>query len=492
MIAAISISWFDIWNIAAPILNALFIITVAFIIIVVILENKNPLRTISWLIVLLLLPVIGIIFYLYFGRSIRKRKSLSKKEKSDLEGIEAFTINQLGYVCQKEFLQNSKIKSKANIMRLMHNNSKALLTQKNKVKVLNNGLNTYDSITCELEKAQHHIHLEYYIFENDQIGNEIKEILIRKTLEGVKVRFIYDDIGSWDLDDEFIEELKNAGIEVYSFMPVKYYFLANRVNYRNHRKIIVIDGNIGFVGGLNIADKYLKGDDELGFWRDTHLRLEGDATKMLQTIFLIDWFFVSEKLIQDQIYFPTTNITDDCYVQITSSGPDSDWASIMQSYFSAITSAQKNIYISMPYFLPNESILTALKTASLSGVDVKIIIPQKADNFLITWGTHSYVEELLEAGINIYFYKKGFIHSKIMIVDDIFSSVGTANMDIRSFDQNFEINALIYNENITSNLTNAFNKDLQDSEKINLEEFEHRAKLERIKESFAKLFSPLL
>ena len=377
-------------------------------------------------------------------------------------------------------------------MKLLIKNSRSRLTENNKVEVLNNGKETFDSIIEALNNAQDHIHLEYYIIEDDEIGNRIKDILIKKAKEGIKIRLIYDDVGSWGLGHDFILDLIEAGIDLYSFMPVRTYRFANKINNRNHRKIIVVDGITGFVGGLNIADRYLKGRDGKGFWRDTHLRLEGDAVKSLQEIFLIDWFFMSSVLLSEERYFPVHSISEKHLIQISPSGPDSDWSCIMQTFFAAITTATNYIYISTPYFLPNESILTAIRTAALSGVDVKIILPEKNDSFLTNFSSRSYVQGLLEAGVNVYFYNKGFTHSKLLMVDDVFATVGTANMDIRSFDQNFEVNALIYDEEITLKLKSDFIKDIGNSNLVSLKTFKNRPLLEKLKESFARLFSPLL
>jgi len=379
-----------------------------------------------------------------------------------------------------------------NIMRLLLNSSKSLLTEKNRVNVLQNGRETFDSIIAAIDGAKHHIHLEYYIIDDDHIGNLIRKLLIKKVQEGVKVRFIYDDVGCWSLPKHFVDSMSDAGIEIYSFLPVRFPLLTNKINYRNHRKIVVVDGIIGFVGGLNIADRYLQGSEELGIWRDMHLRLEGEAVNSLQVVFLVDWYFVSDDIVKGDEYFPTNQPDESHFVQITASGPDSDWASIMQAYFAAIASAKSSIYISTPYFMPNEGILTALKTASLSGLDVRIMLPSRSDSKMVFWSSRSYVTELLEAGIKIYFYEKGFPHSKLLLVDEVLCSIGTANMDIRSFDQNFEVSALIYDEAITLDLQKSYLNDLQNSTEIKLETWENRPRWDSIRESVARIFSPLL
>ncbi len=485
-------NWFSINGQWAHVIEFILIIIIAFTLIVILTENRNPIKTIAWIMVLILLPVVGIVLYLYFGRNYRKEKIFTKKEIADTESSRQL-IAPFGIDIDEVIKNGSiKVKSKLKIMKLLLNNSRATLTLANNIRVLTNGNETFDSIIEELHKAKNTIHLEYYIIEDDEIGNTIKDILIKKSAEGIKVRFIYDDVGSWSLSDKFVADMRNAGIEVYSFMPVKTYRFANKINYRNHRKILVVDGKVGFVGGVNIADRYIKGRDGQGFWRDTHLRIEGDAVKNLQIIFLMDWHFMSGEIINNKNCFPEHKVSQQHLIQITTSGPDSDWANIMQTFFAAIATASEYVYISTPYFLPNESILTAIRTAALSGVDVKIILPEKNDSFLTNYSSRSYIQNLLEAGVKIYFYKKGFTHSKLLMVDAVFSTVGTTNMDIRSFDQNFEVNALIYDEKITSELVEAFTEDISFSEKVELETFKNRKLIHKFSESVARLFSPLL
>lgn len=459
----------------------------------ILLDNsRNPIKSISWLLVIIFIPVIGILLYFFIGRNYRKNKIFSRKEISDLQHIEKHLGSKIITKINMEIPNHIKIKRKEGIINLLRNNNKAFLTFDNNVQVLNNGTETFNSILSALNSAQNHIHLEYYIIEDGLIANKIRDILIKKANEGVIVRLIYDDLGSWGLSNNYINSLKKAGVRVFPFMPVRFHRLATKINYRNHRKIVVVDGKIGFVGGLNIADRYLEEDLEIGFWRDTHLRIEGSAVETLQLVFLTDWYFVSDRIIDDSLYFPKHNVSEECLVQIASSGPDSDWASIKQAFFYAISTAHKYIFISTPYFMPDESILMALKTASLSGVDIRILMPSKSDSHIAQWCSMSYIEELLEANIKIYVYKIGFTHSKLIIIDDIFSSVGTANMDIRSFDQNFEINALIYNEAIAISLKKSFKQDIKTSEQILLDNYSKRSNVHKFKESLARIVSPLL
>lgn len=474
------------------ILDLVLLITIVVMGVVIIMGNHDPIKTISWILILFLLPVGGIILYIYFGFNPRKRKMIRFKEMSDRMSLDRLIQDQLIRLNHKIFLTDERLFPKRQMMKLLLNNSKAIITEHNHIRVLNNGRQTFGSMIYELEKARDHIHFEFFIIEDDQIGNKIKDILIRKALSGVEVKVLYDDIGSWSLPRRFIRELTTAGVHVASFLPVRTYAFANKVNYRLHRKIIVVDGEIGFVGGINIADRYLRGLGKNNRWRDIHLRLEGESVRSLQAIFLLDWNFANGTTEYDPRYFPLNTVKEKRLIQIVSSGPDSDWQSIMQSYFAAIATAMQYVYISTPYFLPNESIMTAMKTAALSGIDVRLLLPEKNDSWMVGKSSRSYLKELLEAGVHVYFYLKGFTHSKLLIVDDVFSSVGTANMDIRSFNQDFEANALIYDEMITLQLKQDFLDDISQSKEIFADDWDERSVWEKAQESVARLFSPLL
>ena len=314
-----------------------------------------------------------------------------------------------------------------------------------------------------------------------------------KARSGVKVRIAFDDVGSWSLSKKLIKEMRSSGIEIYPFMPVKFPALTNKINFRNHRKIIVVDGKIGFVGGLNIADKYLHGLHNLGKWRDTHLLITGDAVGALNSEFMSDWYFVSETIPTDEPEIKKRNkVREKCWIQIASSGPDSEWENIMQVYFSAIATALKSIYISTPYFSPDESIITAIKTAALSGVDVQMILPGKNDSVIADWNTKSYIQELLEAGVKIFLFEDGFNHSKYILVDDIFSSVGSANVDMRSFDLNFEIAALIYDKPFAEKLYEVFKSDISHCRQVDLETWAKRKRIVKYKESLARILGTIV
>jgi cardiolipin synthase len=470
----------------------IWIIASVFTTFVLILKNRDPVKTVSWILVVWLVPYIGLFFYFLFGQYFRKQKIFSRKGLKDLERIRRISQQQIKDLKNTEFLKDEKIKCKVNIMTLLLNNSKAILTEWNDVKVFGNGRNTFDAMLEAIGKASDHIHIEFYRWESDNIGEEFKNALISKAKEGVRIRMIYDDVGSWKLSKTYLESLRDVGVMAYAFMPVSFPWFTSTINYRNHRKILVIDGVTGFVGGINIADKYASGTKKLGTWRDTHLGIRGEAVNSLQTIFSMDWYFVSGYIIGNHSrYFPKVNVQSRNLIQITASGPDSDWASIFQAYLIAISSARSCVYISTPYFSPNGSIRNLLHALALSGVDVRILLPAKSDSTVAYWNSFSYISRMLEAGIKVYLYEKGFNHSKVLIVDDIFTSVGTANFDNRSFDLNFEVNALIYNEEITKKMIEMFQEDLKHSRRILSSEWKTRPLIQKIKESTCRILGPL-
>jgi cardiolipin synthase len=483
---------FDIWKSMPSLVTILYFLTVVFIAILIILENRNPVKTISWILILVLLPFAGIVFYLFFGQEYRKTKMYSRKGLKDLEKLRNLTLVQLGNLPKEQFRISDRLYTKKRLMNLFLSNSNAILTNNNEIQVLKDAKETFPEIFNSIEQARHHIHLEFYIVEDDSIGNYLRELLIRKAREGVEVRFIYDDVGSWELKRKFLRSLSDAGVKVDCFMRVRFPNLTSKVNYRNHRKILVVDGETAFVGGLNFADRYQNGVPGIGPWRDTHLKVSGGAATALQIIFMADWYFVSKEILRGENYFKPFEAGNGKLVQMVSSGPDSDWESIGQAYFAAIASSTEYVYISSPYLMPPSDIMTALKTSALGGIDVRIIVPGLSDAVSSKWGTNSYVEELLEAGVKVFFYQAGFIHSKVIVVDGIFSSVGTANLDFRSLETNFEVNAMIYDEETAEVLASHFIEDQGKSREVVLEEWIKRPRINKIKESFARILSPML
>lgn len=458
------------------------------------MEKKNPYKTIAWLAIITVFPVLGLIVYLMFGQNLRRRRKIIRSRAMNDGYLEQIVNRQIECI-DSHCLDEAAGNEKKQLIKLLLKNAKAPLTRSNHVEILSNGQEAFASIFTELEKACHHIHLEYYIFKDDHLGQKLKETLIRKAKAGVKVRVIFDAVGSWKLSHGFIGELKAAGVEIRPFLPVIMPFINNKLNYRNHRKIVVIDGKTGFMGGLNIGDEYLGFHPKLGKWRDTHLKLIGSSVYFLQVIFLMDWEFVSgTRLLQhsDTDYFPVIESFQGKMVQIAASGPDSDWESIRQSYFALITSAQKSINITTPYLIPDEGISLALKTAALSGVDIKIIVPGINDHKVVRWASQSYFDELMEAGIEIYLYRPGFIHAKIISVDGEVASLGSANLDMRSFQLNFEVNAMLYDHELVAILDHSFALDLAQSAKVDYEEFCRRPLISKMRQSAARLLSPIL
>ncbi len=388
-----------------------------------------------------------------------------------------------------DYTKNIPIKQK--LARVLLNDASAPITINNRSEVLTNGIDTFDSIIAALQSATDHIHLEFFIFHNDSIGQDILNLLICKASEGVKVRVLVDGLVNRSVRKRF-GELRKAGVEAEVFYPVRFPFLSRRLNLRNHRKIIVVDGRIGFLGGLNVGDEYLSRNLRIGFWRDTFLKLEGDSVNFLQAVFLNDWNGTTRQAVFEPEYYPQSEQFSIQMTQIAATGPDSDWGSMLEIFFVALTSAEKTIFIETPYFVPDEGSIMALKTAALSGLDVRIILQGVPDHKITYWASLSYVEELLASGVRIYQYQKGILHAKILILDGEIGVIGSTNFDIRSFSLNFEISAFIYDEPLAQRLERDFYQDLKDSRELILEEYQTRPLLNRLKESSARLFSPLL
>ncbi|MET0299144.1 MAG: cardiolipin synthase [Flavitalea sp.] len=461
---------------------------------VVISENRNPSKTLAYLLMFFALPFAGIVVYLLFGENYRKKKIYKKKWLTDQKTSEKFGDLMVRLSEHVLRLHMDTIEGNAQLVRLLSNDSRLPISVSNKVNVLRNGEEKFPAVLEALGNAKHHIHLEYYIFEEGQIAEMIREILIRKSREGVMVRIMYDDFGS-DLGKKYLNSLEDAGVKVYPFYKVYFHLLASRNNYRDHRKIIIVDGTVGFTGGINISDKY-SNDPSMHnkmYWRDTHLRIEGDAVKLLQYLFLLNWNFCCDESVDIASgYFPKYEGEGNQLVQIAYSGPDSDRASIMLSYFAAINNAREYLYIATPYFIPNESILDALKKAALGKVDVRLMVPGLSDSKIVNAAAMSYYQELLEAGVKIYLYKKGFTHSKTLLADRSLSMVGTANMDIRSFDLNFEVNAVVIDVDTHNTLKTQFENDIEECVEIELERWKNRSKGRKLFESLCRLLSALM
>lgn len=481
-------------SITSILVGLIFIINMIFAVIVIFLERKDAGATWAWLLVLFFIPGLGFLLYLFLGRNLN-RKGLFQWEDQKKIGLAQMISKQILEITTNKFPYKNDIERKYHDLIFMHLiNNHALLTQDNEVEIFTDGKKKFDSLLQDIQNAKDHIHLQYYIFKKDEIGKTLLKALIAKAKEGIKVRILYDDLGSRRLTKRFFKELKEAGGEVEAFFASKFHFINLRLNYRNHRKLAIIDGKIGYIGGFNVGDEYLGKNPKFGYWRDTHLRIQGSAVLEIQTRFILDWNQASYR--HDIHYtpnlFPKNIGKGDVSIQIVSSGPDSEWEQIKNGYIKMISSAKKSIWIQTPYFIPDASVLDALRIASLSGIDVRIMIPNKPDHMFVYWATYSYIGEMLKAKAKVYVYDNGFIHSKKIIVDNEISSVGSANIDMRSFRLNFEVNAFVYDENIAQELTNRYESDMELSKELTLEKYMERSKYIRFKESISRLLSPIL
>lgn len=474
----------------ATLYSILISLGVLSVVIIISLENRHPSKTLAWILFLALIPVLGLVFYFIFGRNYRKSKTFDEKAEYDARQY-AFVNERLTFY-EKELASFSE--GERRLIELAGKVANSSISFATSTQVLTNGGETFSALIEQLKQAEHHIHMEYYIYRHDDIGTQIKNILIEKVKQGVEVRFMYDAVGSLKLASGFLQEMREAGIKVSAFNPVTFPMLSNKMNYRNHRKIVVVDGEVGFVGGLNVGDEYLGKNPSFGFWRDTHLLLKGEAVMALQAVFLRDWRYITGEQLEHDIYFKEPmhlDISDRGAVQIVASGPDQEWKSVKSLFFSMITMARRSLWIATPYFIPDEDILTALTVSALSGVDVKILFPKHPDKWLPYYASHSYFPRLLEAGVEIYEYHKGFMHSKVIIADGELASIGTVNMDVRSFNLNFEVSAFLYGTEKVKKLVTNFTDDLNDADRIKLEQ-EQKGILKRLLESTARLLSPLL
>lgn len=462
----------------------------------IIYDTRSTTKTLAYLMLTVFLPVVGVIIYFCIGTNYRKRKLYTKKIVKDEEMQQR--IREQIYLESKKIWDTvpKEINKYQKLAKLLLNDGMSYLSGNNKVEVLLNGEQKFPAVIAALREARNHIHIEYYIFEDDEIGNTIKDILIERAKAGVQVRLIYDDFGSRSIRNEVIPELIAAGVEAYPFYRVLFIALANRLNYRNHRKIIVIDGCIGFTGGINVSDRYINSDrhpDQI-YWRDTHVKITGTGAYYLQYLFICDWNFCADAALGPMpgFFCEPEEGSGNAVVQIAASGPDSDNPTILFSLIQAIGMAENEILITTPYFIPGESLLDALVVAALSGVKVILLVPDKSDSRMVAAAARSYYGELMQAGVEIYQYEKGFIHSKTVVSDQQLSVIGTANMDNRSFELNFEVNAVIYDNHTAEEMTKIFYRDLEDARKIDPEQWEKRAQYKQLPEKLSRLLSPLM
>lgn len=463
--------------------NVLYFSVILTTIFVVILDNRNPVKTMAWILVLFFLPLVGLIFYFFFGRSTRKEHLISNKGYSRLN-----KRPMAEYQAQVAFRD---LESKNLLMSFFLRINKALPFDGNQVDVYTNGYSMLQALMHEISLAKHHIHLQFYIFEDDSLGRLLRDLLIDKARAGVKVRLLYDDVGCWKVNPLFYDQMLCEGIEVQSFLKVRFPRFASKMNYRNHRKIAIIDGKVGFIGGMNIAERYLRGLS-WGIWRDTHVRIKGKAVYGLQTSFLTDWYFVDRMLFTSAEYFPKMEWQGNVLAQIVTSDPVGGWHDMMQGLVKALCCAKRYFYIETPYLLPTEEVIMGLQTAALAGVDVRIMLPKRADTFIIHKGSLSYLDELMRAGVKVYLYRKGFLHSKLWVSDDEWASVGSTNMDFRSFEHNFEANAFFYDKDMALHLKEIFLTDQKKCLLLSRKLWSKRSWSNKILESIVRLLAPLL
>ncbi|MGI6703736.1 MAG: cardiolipin synthase [Clostridia bacterium] len=465
------------------IIVVVFLINIFLIAVVILMEKRNPYKTIAWLLIFIVFPIGGYILYSFFGRDLRREKVYKNLQNC--------------HRCERILEANRKrvlgaVPDCPQLSTLIENTTALPMQYRNTAKVLTNGPYTFREIIKALKKARHHIHMEYYIIRDDKLGRKIRDILIDKANEGVEVRILYDGVGCLQLPKKFFDPLKKAGGEIAVFLPLKFPFLDYRTNYRNHRKILIVDGAVGFLGGLNIGDEYLGKSRAFNFWRDTHIKLEGDSVYSMQAIFLQDWTSAVGKSISCADYFPPHNINTPKPIHIVASSPDSKWESMQKLYVRMVSMARTKLYITTPYLIPDESLLTALKISALSGLDVRLLVPGIPDKKIVHWASRSYYQELMEAGIRVYEYNRGFIHAKVIQVDNRVASVGTANLDIRSLHLGYEVNAIVYDEEVVKTLEGDFFRDLKHAVEIDPAKWKDRPMRKHLVEATARLFSPLL
>lgn len=473
--------------------SSLLWINIILAFLLIIFERKNPTSTWLWIMVLTFIPVLGFVLYLFIGQDLSRQRIFKVKKEED-SYFRNLAIEQKNQINDGKFtLKNPNIYVYEDLIKMHLMNSEAYYTEDNSVDLYFSGEEKFEALLKSIKSAKNYIHIQYYIFKNDDIGKKVINALKERAQEGVTVKLLLDGMGGRGIKKKTRQDMIDSGIEIAVFFPPFVPWINVRINYRNHRKICIVDGKEAFIGGFNIGDEYLGRSKKFGNWRDTHTKIKGSAVSSLQWRFYLDWRFAAKEEIKScQSFLHDTEDTDNVGVQIVSSGPDSKWPSIKDGYMKIISDARDKLYIETPYFIPDESIFEALRLAGLSGVDVKVMIPNKPDHPFVYWASMSYVGDLLEAGVKVYTYDNGFLHSKVMIADDFVSSVGTANLDIRSFRLNFEVNAFIYDEDVNIKLTERFLGDLDICTEITMDRYEKRSNYIKLKESVSRLLSPML
>ncbi|KRM58469.1 cardiolipin synthase [Secundilactobacillus malefermentans] len=484
-----TINWYLIFEIIVFINAALAFITVF-------REKRDIAATWAWLIVLVFVPVVGFLAYAFIGRKLPRRQIYRVKNQVRMQ-LDKRVMQQRTQIGFDHLPADDVTEETSSLVSLFVRTDHAFLSRKNRVKIFIDGNSLFHRMIQDIEAAQSSIHIEFYTFYNDKIGNEILDLLIKKAQSGVEVRVIYDSWGSMGTWRSFFKPLMAAGGHVEPFLATHSALLDFRLNFRDHRKIVVVDGKIGYVGGFNIGDQYLGRKEKFGNWRDTHLRIVGSGVFGLQARFILDWNVTDKHhpIPTDYVepkYFPLTKIKGETNLQIVSSGPDSDLQQIKMGYIRLIQTAQKRLWIQSPYLIPDDSVFDALRIASMAGVDVRIMIPNMPDHPFVYRATQYYARLLANDGIKIYFYGNGFLHAKTMVVDSKIASVGSANLDYRSFKLNFEINAFLYDAKLAKELEDIFENDVTSSELMTPEKFAAQSLYLKFKQDASRLLSPIL
>ncbi len=459
-----------------------YAVTIVSIVGVIISENRNPVKSLAWVTVLLLLPVVGIILYLFFGRSIKTRMISRRNRRRLKRHHQTLSV--------KSSIQALSPESVGSI-RLSRSLTSTAFYPGNHVDIFTDGKTKFDRLEADLRAARRYINIQYYIFADDATGRRISDILKERSREGVTVRVIYDHVGSLSTSRRFFREMEEAGIEVHPFFKVTFPPFGTRINWRNHRKICIIDGTVGYIGGMNVADRYIDGGKKFTMWRDNHARIEGPAVASLQYSFAIDWSFMGQELITDPLPRPVS-FDDGVGVQLLSSGPTAQWPNIAFQFIRVIAAAKHRVYLYTPYFLPTEALLKALQTAALAGVDVRVLMPRRSDSMMLNEASRSYVSECLRSGIKFYLYTAGMMHAKTLIVDDEYVSVGSTNFDFRSFEHNFEANIQIYSREVNAHMAEIFRDDLSSCVRILPSQWNRRPIHKKAIQSVLRLLSPIL
>ena len=462
-----------------------YAIAVAAFIVAVLMDNRQPAKTMAWVMVLTFVPVAGMALYFFFGQNTRRKRLISQR-----------SLDQLSKRQMLEFVDQKNLRipeTYRTLIQLFANQNTSLPFKDNEVDIYTSGYQFFPALLQAIASARHHIHLDTYIFEDDALGRLVADALIAKAHQGVEVRLIYDDVGCWQVSGRFFERLREEGIDAHAFMPVKFRAFTSKVNYRNHRKLCVIDGTTAFIGGMNIAKRYVSGRHHRP-WRDTHLRIRGGAVYAIQRAFLVDWYFVDRTLITHRAYYPPLpTAPNDCLAQVVTSSPIALWPDIMQGYVRILLEAKRYVYIETPYFLPTEPILFAMRTAAIAGIDIKLMIPRKSDAKLVEWASMPYVRDALEAGITICLYDEGFNHSKLMVCDDTLCTCGSANVDFRSFENNFEANIFFYDTAMALRIKQVFMTDLAHCTLLHtVDDLPRQSFGRRLWQSVIRLLAPLM